>query len=207
MTDLSNKSHLIPMDNSQALAELMWMLLGDLRNSVLLGLLAVACIVDVRSFKIPNWLTLGGAAFALLYSAVVPFSGGHGLLWSLGGLGLGLLIMLPPYGLGVMGAGDVKLMAMVGAFIGLTSTLQAALFVFICGGVLAVGQALLRGALLRMAVNVKNISQGALYAVLGGMRPQAQMSPAQSIGKMPYALSIALGTTVFMVAEQLGYVS
>ncbi len=193
------------MDNTQAFAELMWMLLSDVRNSLLLSLLAVACIVDVRSFKIPNWLTFGGAALALLHSAMVPFAGGHGLLWSLGGLGVGLLIMLPAYGLGVMGAGDVKLMAMVGAFLGLTPTLYAALFVFICGGVLAVGHAILRGALLRMALNVRDISQGALYAVLGGMRPHAQASLAPSIGKMPYALSIALGTTLFMVASQLGY--
>lgn len=193
------------MNNTQAFAELMWMLLSDLRYSLLLALLAVACIVDVRSFKIPNWLTFGGAAFALIYSALVPFSGGQGFLWSLGGLAAGLVIMLPAYALRVMGAGDVKLMAMVGAFLGLTPTLFAALFVFICGGVLAVGHALLRGALLRMAVNVKAITQGALYAVLGGMRPHAEVTPAQSIGKMPYALSIALGTTVFLVAQQLGY--
>lgn len=193
------------MNDTQAFAELMWMLLSDLRYSLLLGLLAVACIVDVRSFKIPNWLTFGGAAFALIYSALVPFSGGHGFLWSLGGLAVGLLIMLPAYALRVMGAGDVKLMAMVGAFLGLTPTLYAALFVFVCGGILAVGHALVRGALLRMAGNVKVITQGALYAVMGGMRPNAEVAPAQSIGKMPYALSIALGTTVFLVAHQLGF--
>lgn len=193
------------MNNSQALAELMWMLLGDPRYSVLLGLLALACFIDVRSYKIPNWLTFGGAALALGYSALAPFSGGHGLSWSAGGLAVGLMIMLPAYALRVMGAGDVKLMAMVGAFLGLESTLYAALFVFVCGGVLAVGHALMRRSFLRLAVNVKDISQGALYALLGGMRPHAQVSSAQSVGKMPYALSIALGTTLFVVAQQLGY--
>lgn len=194
------------MDNTQALAELMWMLLSDLRYSLLLTLLALACIVDVRSYKIPNWLTFGGAAFALLYSAVVPFSGGHGLVWSIGGLAAGLFIMLPAYALRVMGAGDVKLMAMVGAFLGFTPALYAVFFVFACGGVLAVGHALLRGTAMRMASNVKDITQGALYAVLGGMRPNAEVAPAQSVGKMPYALSIGLGTTLFLVAQQLGYV-
>lgn len=194
------------MSDTQAFAELMWMLLGDTRTSLLLGLLAVACLIDVRTYKIPNWLTFGGAVFGLLYSAVVPFSGGDGFLWSLGGLGVGLFIMLPLYALRVMGAGDVKLMAMVGTFLGVSSTLYAALFVFICGGVMAVGHSLLRGSLLRMAGNVKDITQGALYAVLGGMRPHAHMLPAQSVGKMPYALSIALGTTLFVVGQQLGYV-
>lgn len=194
------------MNDTQALAELMWLLLGDTRVSLLLGLLAVACLIDVRTYKIPNWLTFGGAAFALLLSAVEPFSGGHGWLWSLGGLGVGLFIMLPMYALRVMGAGDVKLMAMVGAFLGLSATLYAALFVFICGGVLALAHSVLRGSMLRMVSNVKDITQGALYAVLGGMRPHAQVAPAQSIGKMPYALSIALGTTLFVVAQQLGYV-
>ncbi len=193
-------------DDFQALAELMEMLLSDTRYSVLLGLLALACIIDVRSYKIPNWLTFGGAAFALIYSALKPFSGGAGFLWSLGGLGVGLLVMLPMYALRVMGAGDVKLMAMVGAFLGVSATLYAALFVFICGGVLALGHSLLRGSALRMASNVKEITQGALYAVMGGIRPHAQMLPAQSVGKMPYALSIAVGTTLFVVAQQLGYV-
>lgn len=193
------------MDNTQAFAELMWMLLSDLRSSLLLGLLALACIIDVRSYKIPNWLTFGGATFGLLYSAVVPFSGGDGFAWSLGGLAVGLLIMLPLYALRVMGAGDVKLMAMVGTFLGLADTFNAALFVFICGGVLALVHALMRGSLLRIAGNVKEITQGALFAVMGGMRPNAQLTPSQSLGKMPYALSIALGTTVFMVAQQLGY--
>jgi prepilin peptidase CpaA len=193
------------MNNTQAFAELMWMLLGDLRYSLLLGLLAVACLIDVRSFKIPNWLTFGGAAFALIYSAVVPFSDGEGFIWSLGGLAAGLAIMLPAYALRVMGAGDVKLMAMVGAFLGLTPTVYAALFVFVCGGVLAMGHAVLRGALLRLTGNVKAITQGALYAVMGGMRPNVDVVPAQSIGKMPFALSIALGTTAFLVAQQLGF--
>jgi prepilin peptidase CpaA len=194
------------MNDTQVLAELMLTLLGDTRVSLLLGLLAVACLIDVRTYKIPNWLTFGGAAFALLYSAFEPFSGGHGLLWSLGGLGVGFFIMLPMYALRVMGAGDVKLMAMVGAFLGVSATLHAALFVFILGGVLALGHSLLRGSMLRMVGNVKDITQGALYAVLGGMRPHARMVHSQSVGKMPYALSIALGTTLFVVAQQLGYV-
>lgn len=91
------------------------MLVTDPRTGVLLALLIIAAVIDYRTHKIPNWLTMGGAAFALIYEATIPFSLQHGFLWALGGFALGFLILLPLRVLKVMGAGDVKLMAMAGA--------------------------------------------------------------------------------------------
>ncbi|MEG0884092.1 MAG: prepilin peptidase, partial [Janthinobacterium sp.] len=74
---------------------------------------------DMRSRRIPNGLVFGGALAALLLHAVLtPGAGGLGLPAALGGLALGLALLLPMYMLRALGAGDVKLMAMVGAFIG-----------------------------------------------------------------------------------------
>lgn len=192
------------MTDTQTFAELMWLGLSEARYSVLLLLLLAACITDVRRLRIPNVLSLGGAAVALLYSALFPFSDGQGLLGSLGGLGLGLLAMLPFYALRVMGAGDVKLMAMVGAFLGVLPALHAAFFVVVCGGLMALAHAFLRGAALRLLTNVKSITQGAVTAVLGGFAPHARPH-VQSVGKMPYALSLTLGTTLSLVARHYGY--
>jgi prepilin peptidase CpaA len=168
-------------------------------------LLLIASISDCRSYKIPNWLTFGGSAFGLIYSVFVPFSPQLGFGWALGGFALGLSLMLPLYMLGMMGAGDVKLMAMVGAFLGMTHTLYAVLFVFVSGGLAAVVYALWHQSLLRMAGNIKLSLTSMLFSTMGGMRPQMPVLGNESIGKLPYAVSITVGTTAFLIANQLGY--
>ncbi len=185
--------------------ELLGMLLINPRYSILFALLLVASISDCRSYKIPNWLTFGGSAFALIYSVFVPFSPQLGFGWALGGFALGLSLMLPLYMLGMMGAGDVKLMAMVGAFLGMTHTLYAVLFVFVSGGLAALVYALWHQSLLRMAGNIKLSLTSMLFSTMGGMRPQMPVLGNESIGKLPYAVSITLGTTAFLIANQLGY--
>lgn len=194
------------MKDISSLLELLAMLLINPRYSILFALLLAASISDCRSYKIPNWLTFGGSAFALIYSLVVPFSPQLGFGWSLGGFALGLSLMLPLYMLGMMGAGDVKLMAMVGAFLGMTHTLYAVLFVFASGGLAALVYALWHQSLLRMASNIKLSLTSMLFSTMGGLRPQMMPLGHASVGKLPYAVSIAFGTTVFLVANQLGYV-
>jgi prepilin peptidase CpaA len=193
------------MNQIDSMLELLRMLLSDPRYSVLFTLLLLASISDCRSYRIPNWLTLGGTAFALAYSVAVPFSPRLGFGWALGGMALGLCFMLPLYVLGVMGAGDVKLMAMVGAFLGLYSTLYAVLFVFAVGGFAAVVYAVWSRSLVRMAGNVRRAVQTMAFSTLAGLRPAAAMPSGASIGRMPYAVSISLGTLAYVLAQQLGY--
>jgi prepilin peptidase CpaA len=194
------------MTDTSALLELLSMLLADPRYSILLALLLIACVSDCRSLRIPNWLTIGGSTFALLYSWVLPFSPQLGFGWALGGLALGLCFMLPLYMLGVMGAGDVKLMAMVGAFLGLTPTLYAVLFVFVCGGLSALAYSAWRHALPQLLRNVQRKLQSLLVSTVGGTVAHAPRAGRPSVGRMPYALSIALGTLLFLLARQLGHV-
>ena len=193
------------MKDFSSLVELLGMLLNNPRYSILLVLLLVASISDCRSYKIPNWLTFGGSAFALIYSVFIPFSPQLGFGWSLGGFALGLCFMLPLYMLGIMGAGDVKLMAMVGAFLGMTHTVYAVLFVFVAGGLAALVYALWNRSLLRMASNVKLSLTALLFSTMGGLRPQMTPLDNLSVGKLPYAVSITFGTTAFLIAHQLGY--
>jgi prepilin peptidase CpaA len=193
------------MKDLASAVELMSMLLNNPRYSILLVLLLVASISDCRSYKIPNWLTFGGSAFALIYSTVVPFSPQLGFGWALGGFALGLSLMLPLYMLGMMGAGDVKLMAMVGAFLGMTNTLYAVLFVFVSGGLAALVFALWHRSLPRMLGNIKLTLESIVMSTMGGLRPQIPAVGKQSVGKLPYAVNITFGTAAFLIANQLGY--
>lgn len=193
------------MQDMRALLELLTMLVTDPRTGILLLFLVVAAIHDWRSYRIPNWLTFGGAACGVAYAAAVPFSPGAGVLWSLGGLLLGMAIVLPLYMLRAMGAGDVKLIAMTGSFLGLSHIGYAVICIFIAGGVAALAFTLRRRMAGRMFGNIQHSMQLMLLAVIGGAKPSAHIDAAVSAGRMPYAVSIAVGTTGYLVVHQLGY--
>src|SRR5688500_1390477 len=144
-----------------AMLELLQMLALSPRTGVLMGLLLIAAVIDVRTSRIPNWLVFGGALYALIYNAISPlYARDIGILFALGGLAVGLAALLPAYLFRVMGAGDVKLMAMVGAFIGTSATVGAVLSTLIAGGVLAIALALWRGRLGRMLHNLAMFCRG-----------------------------------------------
>ncbi|NKE66034.1 prepilin peptidase [Ramlibacter sp. RBP-2] len=189
----------------ESLAQLATPDLADARLALLVVLLMLAAFIDVRTFRIPNWLTYGGAVIGLVLGTAIqwrllgPAWAADGLLWSLGGLAAGLALMLPMYALRVMGAGDVKLMAMAGAFLGLGQIVPAVLCVFVAGGVLAVGYALWRRAFGRMTANVVDIVQSMAFAAMSGVRAGA---PRPSVGNLPYGVSISAGTIAWVVLSQ-----
>lgn len=153
--------------------------------AVLLLLLGVAAWQDLRSFRIPNWLTFGGAALGLALSLLLP--AGPGLAASLGGWALGLLILLPFYALGAMGAGDVKLLAMAGAFTGPAGVLALGLYSMVAGGVLALVVAVGGGRLRATLHNLQGLAAGAPLTV-----PEGQ-SGAGAGGRLPYGVAILGG--------------
>lgn len=188
-----------------SVVELLVMLLTDLHTAILIAMLALAAVIDFRSYRIPNWLTASGIVFALVYNGLAPVSPQQGFLWALEGMGIGFLLTLPLYVLKTMGAGDVKLMAMVGAFVGMPAVLYTVLASFIVGGLAAIAYALWHRAMGRMLGNVAAVAQNMMLTVVGGMRPEAQLQVGASIGKLPYGVSIATGTTGFLVVRQLGF--
>ncbi|QNK65789.1 prepilin peptidase [Variovorax sp. PAMC26660] len=194
------------MQELDSALELLAMLATDVRMLALVALLGVAAVSDWRSYRIPNWLTFGGAFFALVYGTLAARTPSAGALSVFGGLGVGFIAMLPFYALGLMGAGDVKLMAMAGAFIGPQQTLVAVLFTFIAGGMAALAFAIHRRRLSHMLANVKTAAQGMAISSMAGIRPTGHVHMAQSVGKLPYGICIAAGTVVEVLAHQLGYV-
>ena len=100
---------------------------------------------DIKSKRIPNYLTLAAALSGLACRGVCQ--GFSGLLDGFLGLFLGFALLVLPYGLGGMGAGDVKALAALGAWLGPKSTFWLFLYMGVAGGVLALGLLCWRGLL------------------------------------------------------------
>jgi prepilin peptidase CpaA len=151
--------------------------------------LAAAVVTDVRTRRIPNWLTgaIAGAGFGLACGGgtVTPLQAALGLL-------AGLLLMMPGHVIGATGAGDVKLMAAVGSVVGPEMVLRAFLYSAVAGGVFAIAVAARRG---RLAATLQDA--GRLVTSPAGAR-EAIESPARA-NRFPYGPAIATGTLVSLM--------
>ncbi|MBA4358431.1 MAG: prepilin peptidase [Desulfovibrio sp.] len=171
--------------------------------------LLVASVIDLRSQRIPNLLTIPAAMAALAYHFLVQ--GPQGLWFSLAGLGLGLGLMLAPFLFGVMGGGDVKLMAAVGAWVGPQTVLVAFLLTSLAGGayalvVLARPSGLLRGVFTRLrAALYATCATGEFYyqPVSTCSGPTCSGPESAGLPKLCYGLAIALGTLAAMTRSVL----
>ena len=102
--------------------------------------LVVAAVIDGLKLKVPNWITYPMILSGWIYStALSPYAGWDGLWYSLLGTAVGLGLLLPAYAIGGMGAGDVKLLAGVGAWMWPSVTFFAFAVSALVGGVIAVG--------------------------------------------------------------------
>lgn len=177
-----------------------------LPGALLCALLAGAVWHDVKSRKIPNRLVFSGALAGLALHGLLPAGagfitpplGGLGVLSSLAGLGIGLATLLPMYALGAMGAGDVKLMAMVGAFLGPQGVIISALLSMVAGGLLAITVSMWNGNLVQVLTNTYQLLIGSLMHTLSGAGVRID-APAVATGKLPYAIAIAAGTLIYIV--------
>jgi prepilin peptidase CpaA len=155
-------------------------------------LLALACIADLRTRRIPNLLTYSAAGCALLFHLATQ--GWSGLGWSAGGWLLGAALFFPIFALRGMGAGDVKLLAAVGAWVGPAQVVAVALLTSIAGGVLGLAVALGHGYLSTALTNIRVLLTH--WRVMG-VRPLPEVSLQGHRGpRLAYALPIAIGTMV-----------
>ena len=102
---------------------------------ILFVTLVLAAAFDLRQRRIPNVLTLPVMAGGIIYWSV--FSGVDGFMHGTGGLLLGIGFLVIFYLMGIMGAGDVKLMGAVGSFLGPQGVFHAFLYSAIIGGLYA----------------------------------------------------------------------
>ena len=164
-------------------------------------LVAVAMVYDLHARRVPNWLTAAGVAVALpVQIALHGFSSGS--LWWLGGLLTGGLMFVPPYLMRVMGAGDVKLMAAVGAFCGALGAFETALAAAIVGGVLSLTVMLRKRRVREGVTNAMSmlITMAATPGEASTVEPTQRLA-AQSIGSLPYGVAIAIGAVIVLFAN------
>src|SRR5690348_5183239 len=126
-------------------------------NTVVMGF---ATCIDIRTRRIPNWLSLPFLLSGLLLRAIT--GGGRELLVGLEGLGLAVALFGWIWALRGMGLGDIKLAAGAGAWIGPAQFFIAFVITGIAGGVMAIFYALRRGS-----VATSLDSAGDLLAHLG----------------------------------------
>lgn len=156
------------------------------------AVLGVATFTDLRSRRIPNWLVVPFLACGFVVSAWLH--GWHGLEQSFYGAGLGLLIYGFLFWMGGMGAGDVKLCAAIGAWIGPYQMILALVMTGLVGGLMALAIAAWGGFLKELFQQTGDLvfsAQERGEAVLSNPRRH----------KMPYAPAIAIGTLISFFAR------
>lgn len=173
---------------------------------IFITLLLVAAMTDLWRQRIPNPLVWTGSALAILLHSVLPggngfisaLPGGLGLLGALIGFGVTLAALLPLYFLRLLGAGDIKLLAMIGAFVGIPDMAWVVLFTALAGGLLTLGIAMHRRILPALIKNLKMLAWQSLAGVgtVNGNLLQSSFSSARPI---PYGVAITAGSIGFLL--------
>jgi prepilin peptidase CpaA len=160
--------------------------------------LVVAAVIDGLQLKVPNWITFPMIVSGWAYSAALsPYAGWQGLWFSLVGTAVGLALLLPAYAIGGMGAGDVKLLAGVGAWMWGTITLYAFAVSALAGGVIAVIMVVWAGAWQKH----KNQFWAILNEIATVKDPEALAEIAAErkprMFLLPYGIPIAIGSIAY----------
>ena len=158
-------------------------------------LLIWAAYIDGKQLRVPNWLTFPMVLSGLVYSAWV--GGWAGLGDGLVGMCVGLATLLPLYAVGGMGAGDVKLMAGIGAWLGASATWNAFVVSVIVGAVMAVAMVAWRKSWKKHCGNFSQIvlefmtvkSPGELSRIAAERKPQMLL--------LPYGIPICVGSIAY----------
>ncbi|MEX0974516.1 MAG: A24 family peptidase [Bacillota bacterium] len=146
---------------------------------------ATAAFWDLRTQKIPNWLTLPAVLLGLVLNAAI--GGPSGLRASALGTVTGVALLFVPFAMGGMGAGDVKMLAAVGSLAGPAFVFRTFLYGSITGGLIALAVIFGRSYLLRgMKLGPAPID--------GGIRSRAKQV-------FPYGVAILAGVVAAYVVR------
>ena len=161
--------------------------------SVAVAVAVLACGFDLRTRRIPNVLTFGAAIVALAVN--VATSDSSGLLTAGAGWLLGIVLFFPFFALGGMGAGDVKLLGAIGAWLGPEAVLHVALYSALAGGPIAIVVALRSGYLRQALRNLKTLIT---FWFTVGLKPVQgiTLDAQQNSPRLAYALPMLAGVLV-----------
>jgi prepilin peptidase CpaA len=169
---------------------------------LLMALAITAAVYDLRFRRIPNWLVLSGLLLGIgLNTLLFQIAG---LRFSGLGAGLALLVYVPLYVLRAMGAGDVKLMAAVGAIVGPWNWLGIFLLTALAGGVIAILLLVIKGRLRTALWNagyiLREMSQ---FRAPYLKREELDVSHPQAV-TLPHGSVIGLGCIAFLIIAACG---
>ncbi len=156
------------------------------------AVVSAAVVCDLKYRRVPNALTLGAAAVAVAMHAAL--NGWSGVILAGTGWAVGAALFFPLFALGGMGAGDVKLLAAIGAWLGPAGALWTGLVGAVAGGVMALIVAAARGYTATAFGNLRRLLR--VWSVagvqpVGGLTLENTASP-----RLPYALPLAAGALV-----------
>ncbi|NOT02395.1 MAG: prepilin peptidase [Phycisphaerales bacterium] len=160
-----------------------------------------ASIIDYRERRVPNWLNAALAALGL--AAQFGYGGAEGLWRSLGGLLIGFGVLIVPWLMHAMGAGDVKLMAAIGAWFGPQLTLMSFVLGALIGGVIGVIIILVGGKRQQALANFGTI----LHKCFGRGTAFSEFGSVRSFGTtttlLPYGIPLTIGSLMVLGARYL----
>jgi prepilin peptidase CpaA len=159
------------------------------------AVLIAAAIIDGIQLRVPNWITFPFILTGWIYSGVT--TGWDGLQLSLLGTVIGLGLLLPAYCIGGMGAGDVKLLAGVGAWMHGTNTFYAFAFSAVVGAVLALAMVLYRRAFHKHAAQFWVILQEIMTIKDPNQLAELAAQRKSSMLLLPYGIPIAIGSIMY----------
>ena len=167
---------------------------SDLIIFYLIFILIVASISDIRSFRIPNWLTYSALAVGVSHFTLVR--GYEGFLFSLAGAAAGFALLIGPYLFGGTGAGDVKLLGAIGSFLGPKGVFMVFLVSCVLGGAFALfllaSKGILIGTFKRYATILKGLFITRQLVYIPPNKNERQV-------KIRFGVAMALGTGSYLV--------
>jgi prepilin peptidase CpaA len=163
--------------------------------------LIVAAVIDGIQLKVPNWLTFPMIFSGWIFSAITYGMAGEGwyigLGWSLAGTAIGLALLLPAYAIGGMGAGDVKLMAGIGAWVHCWITFYAFCLSAIIGAIIAIAMVIIAGKtrkhknqFVSIVNEIMTVRNPETLATIAAERKSTMML-------LPYGIPICIGTIAY----------
>ncbi len=164
----------------------------------LLAVLLVSSVTDIAWHRIPNTLLL--PAFVLALALQASGGGLDGILSAIAGLLAGLAFLMPLHAMGGMGAGDVKLLGVVGAFLGPWGAFVAGIAALIAGAILGIAYIAWRSIRPILAYQAWKLTQSYYGGDLRAPAPLCLVTPIRGSG-FAYAPAIAAGA-VFAMWQQ-----
>ena len=159
----------------------------------------IAGVMDWRTRRIPNWLTVSGLLVGLAANSL--FRGWTGTKDSLLGAGLGLLVLLPFVLVRSLGAGDWKLVGALGAFLGPRPLLAVLFVAILVAGAMALILIVWKGRLLQTVKNIAHM----IAALFSFHLPGSELSldnPAAL--KVPFGVAVAIAVVIYAIGRIWG---